>query len=126
MRRGRVMLVDDEPTIGAAVRRALAAHHDVVVFTDGHAALEAIAAGPSFDVILCDLMMPLMSGAEFHHALSCTSPDQAARIVFLSGGAFTEGSRAFVDRVPNLKIEKPFEVSELRAFVNDRVRNSLS
>ncbi len=125
MRRGRVMLLDDEPIMGIAVRRALGANHDVEVFSDGHAALEAFASGSRFDVILCDLTMPVMNGVEFHDELSRTYPDQAARIVFLTGGAVTASAREFLDEVANLKIDKPFQVHELRAFVNDRVRDSL-
>ena len=113
------MLVDDEPTIGAAVRRALAAHHDVVVFTDGHAALEAIAAGPSFDVILCDLMMPDVTGMEVFAYVKSERPQLAPRVVFMTGGAFTARARSFLDEVPNRCIEKPFELARLRAVIRD-------
>ena len=46
-------------------------------------------------MILCDLMMPVMTGAEFHRELSLRSPEQARRIVFLTGGAFTVNAREF-------------------------------
>ncbi len=121
-RRGRVLLLDDEPMMGTAVRRTLGAEHDVQVVTQGRLALDIIAAGERFDVILCDLMMPLMTGVDFHHELMQSCPDQAERIVFLTGGAFTATARAFLDEVTNLTIEKPFHVQDLRALVNARVR----
>lgn len=122
MRRGRVLLLDDDPMIGTAVRRILATEHEVVTFTSAREALDRIGSGEHFDVILCDLMMPLITGIEFHKQLARTSPEQAAGIVFLTGGAFTVSARAFLDSVPNVRMEKPFQVQNLRALVNDRVR----
>jgi hypothetical protein len=43
-------------------------------------------------------------------------------MIFMTGGAFTPASRAFLNNVPNLRIEKPFDVLQLRALINDRVR----
>jgi len=122
IRRGRVLLIDDDLMIGSAVRRTLASEHEVLALTQAQEALRRIAAGERFDVILCDLMMPLMTGVEFYQQLSTLDPEQAERVVFLTGGAFTANSRAFLDEVPNARMEKPFEVQNLRALVNDRIR----
>ncbi|HEY6561849.1 MAG TPA: response regulator [Polyangiaceae bacterium] len=121
-RRGRILVIDDEFAIGIAVRRALAAEHEVVTLTSATQALERILAGDTFDVILCDVMMPVMTGAEFHAALSARAPDHAERIVFLTGGAFTAKARAFLDQVKNPKLDKPFEVQTLKDVVNTRLR----
>jgi CheY-like chemotaxis protein len=67
-------------------------------------------------------MMPQMTGMELHAELARLAPEQAARIVFVTGGAFTAGARAFLDAVPNQRIEKPFETQQLRAVLNDRIR----
>lgn len=116
-RRGRVLVVDDEPMIGRIAARALGDRHDVECYTEGRAALDAIAAGARFDVILCDLMMPQMTGMDFHDALALEHPELARRIVFLTGGAFTPEARAFLDEVANVYLEKPFPVARLRALV---------
>ncbi|HET8539625.1 MAG TPA: PAS domain S-box protein [Anaeromyxobacter sp.] len=116
-RRGRVLVVDDEPAVAAAVRRVLAPQHDVVVRGSAEEALDAIGRGERFDAILCDLMMPRMTGMELHAALARTAPDQASRMVVLTGGAFTEGAREFLDRVPLPRCEKPFDVAGLREVV---------
>jgi len=122
VRRGRVMVVDDEAPITRAIRRALVGEHDVVILQRASAALDLIVKGQAFDVIFCDLMMPEMTGMDFHKELVRVAPEQAARVIFLTGGAFTSTARAFLDGVPNQSIEKPFEVRQLRAIVNDRVR----
>jgi PAS domain S-box-containing protein len=120
--RGRVLCVDDEPALGVALRRLLIAHHDVVVVTSAVAARERILEGELFDVILCDLMMPQMTGMDFHARLSETLPEQVDRIIFMSGGAFTPRTREFLAEVPNPRIEKPFDMSALLALVNQRMR----
>ncbi len=122
LRRGRVLLVDDDPMIGKVVRRILEAEHEVVTLTSASEALDRINAGEQYDVILCDLMMPLITGIEFHRRLATSFPAQAAGVVFLTGGAFTASARAFLDEVANVRMEKPFHIQNLRALVNDRVR----
>jgi PAS domain S-box-containing protein len=121
-RRGKILVVDDEPTIAQAVKRTLAADHEVIAYQRAGEALDRIIAGERFDVILCDLMMPEMTGMEFHHELARSVPEQAALVVFLTGGAFTARARSFLDVIPNQRIEKPFDVMHLRALVNDRIR----
>jgi CheY-like chemotaxis protein len=66
-------------------------------------------------------MMPHVTGMDFHAELLRVAPDQASRIVFLTGGAFTTRARRFFDDVPNLCVEKPFGVEALRAIVTARV-----
>jgi CheY-like chemotaxis protein len=122
-RRGRVLLVEDDPLVARAVRRTLGSEHDVTCVEGGRAALAALD-GAEFDVILCDLMMPEMTGIDLHAALSQKRPEAAARMVFLSGGAFSEEARAFLSRVQNPQIDKPFEPSHLRDVVRGIVTRS--
>jgi PAS domain S-box-containing protein len=120
-RRGRVLVVDDEPTINSAITRTLSAEHDVVAETRAADALARLRAGERFDVIFCDLMMPQVTGMDLHRQLQAELPEQAGRMIFLTGGAYTTAARRFLEEVPNLRIEKPFDTRMLRAIVNDRV-----
>jgi PAS domain S-box-containing protein len=120
--RARVLVIDDEPMVGAVVRRTLEPDHEVVATTSGTAALERLRRGETFDFVLCDLMMPDMSGMDFYDAVRALSEPVAARIVFMTGGAFTPRSRAFLQRIPNARLEKPFETRQLRALVAERLR----
>jgi PAS domain S-box-containing protein len=121
-RRGRILVVDDEPAICSAVRRTLGGEHEVVPLTSALEALERITRGEGFDVIICDLMMPDMTGMDFHAALAASAPDAAGRMVLLTGGAFTQQARAFLDRVKNPRLEKPFDGQVLRALVRSLLR----
>lgn len=121
-RRARVLVVDDEPMIATAIGRTLGLDHDVVVAPTAAVALRRIEQEGAFDVILCDLMMPQMTGMELYAKVARTAPSQAARMVFLSGGAFTAAARSFLADVPNQRLEKPFDTRQLLALVNERTR----
>jgi CheY-like chemotaxis protein len=112
----RVLVVDDEPPIGRVIARLLSGTHDVTTMTSARTALEAIRKGERFDAILCDLMMPEMSGMDLHGQLVEVASDQASRMIFMTGGAFTARSRAFLDKMPR-RIEKPFERAQLLAMI---------
>ncbi len=120
-RRGRVLVVDDEPAIGRAMTRALQRDHDVFVVHDAREALPTIAAGAVFDVIFCDVMMPGMTGMEFFEALRDANPELARRIVFVTGGAFTAQTQAFLDSVRNATMTKPVDIEALRRMASDYV-----
>jgi CheY-like chemotaxis protein len=112
----RVLRVDDEPLVGRAVARILSPPHRVTVVTSGEEALERLSR-ERYDVVLCDLMMPGLTGMDLHQRLEERWPELAARVIFLTGGAFTEGAQAFLARVPNPRLEKPFEPGGLRQVV---------
>jgi nitrogen-specific signal transduction histidine kinase len=119
--RGRVLVVDDEPAVGLAVQRVLR-DHDVTVVTTAQEALSLVADGALFDIILSDLMMPGMSGMDLYAVLARQSPKMASRVVFVTGGAFTPEANAFLDRIANERMEKPFHFKQLRELVRKFVR----
>ncbi len=119
--RPRILLIDDEPLIGALIVRLLAAGYDVTVVTHGQAALDLLDASDDFRLILCDLMMPGLSGMDVHAALEARGSPLVQTMVFLTGGAFASQEGDFLERVPNLCLEKPFLADELRIAVREGV-----
>ncbi|HEY7724670.1 MAG TPA: ATP-binding protein, partial [Anaeromyxobacteraceae bacterium] len=119
-RRGRVLVVDDEPLVGAAVRRALGSDHDVTVVPGGREALDRLER-EHFDVVVSDLLMPEVTGMELHAAVEARDPDLAERMIFVTGGAFTPAARAFVEEHRECVLEKPFELTALRELVRQRM-----
>jgi PAS domain S-box-containing protein len=115
---GNILIIDDEYMLGRVLGRTLDGEHQVTVVTRAQDALKKISAGERFDAILCDLMMPEMSGMEFYHEVSQVVSDQARQIIFMTGGAFTPGARAFLDEVPNARLQKPFELTTLKNLIN--------
>ncbi|WP_176065271.1 PAS domain S-box protein [Anaeromyxobacter diazotrophicus] len=119
--RGRVLVVDDEPAVGAAVRRTLAAEHDVDVVTSAREALERLDAGTRYDVVVTDLLMPDLTGIDLWRELRVRAPALAERMIFVTGGAFTPASHDFVERHRESCLEKPFELEQLRSLVRARL-----
>lgn len=116
--RPRILVVDDEPRMGKAMERLLSQRYRVAVVASARAALELLAADPAFDGMLCDLMMPEMDGMELFETLRRSHPDLASRMVFMTGGAYTERARAFLDRIPQRRLDKPFRPEELERALN--------
>ena len=119
--RGRVLVVDDESMICLTIQRALSKEHDVTTLTESKAALALISQGQRFDVILCDVMMPAMTGMDLYEHLLVVAPDQADQMVFMTGGAFTERAESFLSTVRNPRVDKPFNPVNLRSVVRDLV-----
>jgi CheY-like chemotaxis protein len=115
--RGRVLVVDDDPMVGRALRRLLEPQHAVTVATSGQAALELLERGERFDVLLCDLLMPDMSGMQLDAEIARRWPDAGARLAFMTGGAFTDQAREFLAGTTRPVLEKPIDVGALRALV---------
>jgi CheY-like chemotaxis protein len=120
--RAKVLIVDDDPAVGSALKRALR-FSNVTVVRSGPRAVEAVSeADPPFDVILCDLMMPEMSGMDVYELLSKTQPAAAERMVFVTGGAVTARVREFLETVHRPSMLKPFDSEALRALVEHVAR----
>jgi signal transduction histidine kinase len=117
-RRGRVLVIDDEPMIGRTVTRVLADVHDVVAVQDAREAFDRLAAGEWFDLVLCDLLMPNISGPEVHDTFVSRWPSLLPRLVFISGGAFGAESVAFLKRTLCPLLYKPFVPKDLEDLVN--------
>jgi PAS domain S-box-containing protein len=119
--RGRVLVVDDEPAVGRVLQRILR-EHEVAVACSGRQALELLEQGPEPDAVLCDVMMPDLTGRDVYEAVRREHAGLEGRFVFVSGGAFTSGAREFLDSVPNILLEKPFDEGRVRNIVEELVR----
>lgn len=113
----RVLVIDDEPALGAVVRRLLRGEHKVVSFVDAREALKLLERDADFDVIMCDIMMPHMSGIQFYEQLRARHARLAACTVFMTGGVFHSPAKAFLRAVPNPVLEKPFETHALHEAI---------
>ena len=114
-RRGHLLVIDDDALVRVSLGHILAFEHEVTLCDSGPAALKLFADGARFDAILCDVNMPGMDGPELYDAMALAVPDQLARTIFLTGGAYTTRAQSFLGRITNEQMEKPFEFEVLRA-----------
>lgn len=123
--RPRILVVDDEPMVTWSVRRVLGKDCDVVVAHSGEEALAQVAApGASFDAVLCDVIMPGLTGMDVHAKIRERSPELADHVIFLTGGAFTPEVQRFLSGIANPKLDKPVQIEELRAHVARMLQTS--
>jgi CheY-like chemotaxis protein len=113
----RVLVIDDEPLIVRTLTSALASRVTVVGETVPERALALILADPAFDAIVCDVMMPGLTGIDIHERIARDKPGHETRFVFITGGAYTARAREYLDRVPNARLTKPFDAAALLAAI---------
>ncbi|NQZ98539.1 MAG: response regulator [Myxococcales bacterium] len=115
----RILVIDDEDRVLRYLRGALARHH---VTTERHpkSALERILR-EDHDVILCDLMMPEMTGMDLHAEVERVRPEAARRMIFMTAGIFVEQAHEFLTSVAGRWIEKPIGIAELERRIQARL-----
>lgn len=121
--RGHILVIDDEPLIGRTIAAALRDDHDVVVVQRAADAVARLERGETFDLVLCDVVMPDLSAPEFYVTLAKRWPHLVPRLVFMTGGAFTPGTVDFMSTVPTLVLAKPFTVEGLKRLVAECVQS---
>jgi signal transduction histidine kinase/ActR/RegA family two-component response regulator len=130
-RRARILVVDDEPVVARAMRRMLP-NHEVSIVLDARHALSSFEQTGLYDVVVCDLMMPDISGADLYMQASDRWPDLRNRFLFITGGAVTPKAQELLQHPETRCLHKPVQSDELQAMVEaivasvDRAQKSIS
>ena len=121
VRGGRILVVDDEEIISTMLARLFEREHSVVSALSGRDARAILEKDQQFNVILCDVMMPDVTGIELHQWLVQHNPRLAARMVFMTGGVFTSKAESYLNSVRTALIEKPFDIERLVRLVDGMI-----
>jgi|SRR5580692_5584231 CheY-like chemotaxis protein len=121
VRPARVLVIDDGSVVGAELAESLSSDR-VVAAECGEDALALLRAGQSFDLILCEVMMPGMTGPELLSCLAADHPAQAERLVFMTDRIVSPVVQHLLEGVHNLCLERPFDVEGLRSLIERRLR----
>jgi PAS domain S-box-containing protein len=121
----RLLIVDDETAVASMLGRFLEPSYEVVTCRSGAEALTSLASA-HFDVILCDLMMPNMTGMDFYYRLKSLTPELERRVIFMTGGALLPEVSDFLSQVDTPRVDKPFNLDELSRILERVIRESSS
>jgi two-component system NtrC family sensor kinase len=115
----RVLVVEDEPALAAAVADSLTdAGFEVDRAGDGEEALARVRQRP-YDLIVCDLKMPRLDGMSFYRAIAATEPALARRVIFVTGDVAGTDAERFLDESGCRWLAKPFRLGDLLRAARD-------
>jgi len=117
--RPRVLVVDDEEPVAKAFKRMLSRQFDAEMLVSARDVVARLEAGERYDAIVCDLMMPDMTGMELHQWVADHFPAQADRMMFVTGGVFTRSAEEFLSSVNSTCLHKPISPGDLRQAVRE-------
>lgn len=112
----RMLVIDDEPLLGQTLRLGLEGSFLVELEASGDSALDRILRGEKFDLILCDLSLPTLSGMDVYERLTQVRPELVSRFILMTGGAVTDEARDFVATYPGPILNKPFRLADLEGL----------
>ncbi len=116
----RLLVVDDETLLARSIELQLNELHDITLADSGTQALSLLAAGATFTTILCDMMLPDMSGLKLYELIQQQYASINAHFVFMTGGSFTPKVFQFLKTHSVVCLEKPFSVEQLREAIEVR------
>jgi CheY-like chemotaxis protein len=120
--RARILVIDDLPLIGETIAAVLT-EHDVTAVRRSSEAFIRLGLNETFDVILCDLIVPELEGRTVVERLKVEWPHLVPNIVFMVDGAFTPEAREFLSHSSHRRLMKPFSVGELRATIRSQLED---
>lgn len=113
----KILVIDDETALVRAYRRALGQQHEVIAAYNGQEALAILTKDQSFDVILCDLMMPIKDGIDLYNDVLTFEPSLSGRFIFCTGGSSSSKTIDFIERNQLTLLEKPFGQQKLQKAI---------
>ena len=123
-RRARVLVIDDERPLASALTSLLEMEHEAEFETDASAALAKLEATIApYDVVLCDVLMPRLSGTELYVRARAARPEYAERFVFMTGGVLDDDAKALIAESGTELLQKPFPIERLFGLVRQLCRS---
>jgi two-component system NtrC family sensor kinase len=116
-RKPRLLIVDDHPDMARSLARVFGVDAEVVTAISGADALERFTRGERFDLVLCDVMMPGMTGIQLFERVRAIDPTVATNFVFTTGGVAPEYERPLAATGARCLL-KPCDIAELKSLLS--------
>jgi DNA-binding response OmpR family regulator len=120
--KGKILSVEDEPSIRQVCQRALASQGYQVDFAVNGVAAESMLMKGDYDLLLVDIKTPVMDGKQLYRYIKKRYPELAGRVIFTTGDVAGDDTQSFLEREGRPFLLKPFSPDELRAMVRESLR----
>jgi len=115
--KARILMVDDEQVVRELVKRVLGGEGYEVDTIDNAADALKMIADQRYNLILLDIKMPGMDGAELYRRIQKIAKSLARRVVFITGDIVSAATEKFLSETKVARIDKPFTAEQLRREV---------
>lgn len=117
--RKNILVIDDDKALRDVIVTALENDHDVTSMESAVEALEHLDSKTvTYDWVICDVMMPAMTGMEFFETIRARGTGFEKKIILMTGGAFTPKVRNWMEALSNPKLQKPFRMKQLKELLD--------
>lgn len=116
----RVLVIDDEQLLGQTIQLGLEDTMDVELEVSGKKGLDRLLSDEQFELVLCDLSLPDLSGIDIYSRVLSEKPEIKEYFVVMTGGAVSTESRDFLENYEGPLLNKPFTLSQVEALI-DRI-----
>lgn len=120
--RARILVIDDDAAVGRMIKRVLDRHYDITIETSSASAVYRVVLGADYDVILCDVTMPIMSGIDVYKAVIAARPELVLQFIFMSDGIRGAEAQEFFDKTCSTLVDKPFTIDALLRAIESVLR----
>ena len=121
MAKKKILVIDDEKSIRFIIESTLKQEFDVVSLSNGQEGLDYLEAGNFPDMIICDLVMPVLTGFDFLERIKTSGFFDDIPIMILSGREWSKDKIKCFEMGAEDYVVKPFNPSELVARINRRL-----
>jgi CheY-like chemotaxis protein len=112
-----ILVIEDDPGMTSGLARLLRREgHTVATADNGQVALTLLLA-QRYDVLLCDLLMPVLNGPDFYAHLRLEYPALARRVIFVTGDTLNSASMTFLEQCGRPWLRKPCTIAAVRQAI---------
>ena len=120
--KGKILSVEDEPSIRQVCHRALTSQGYQVDFAQNGVAAESMLMKGDYDLLLVDIKTPVMDGKQLYRYIKKRYPELADRVIFTTGDVASDDTQSFLEWAARPFLLKPFSPDELRALVRENLQ----
>ncbi len=120
--KGKILSVEDEPSIRQVCRRTLASQGYQVDFAQNGVAAESMLMKGDYDLLLVDIKTPVMDGKQLYRYIKKRYPELANRVIFTTGDVANDDTQSFLEQTGRPCLLKPFSPDELRDLVSESLK----